>query len=96
MRINFYATLRPLAGGKSVDVTVAAPRTVCAALTAVTQLKPELADEIWQAPGKIKDHIHVFVNGREISFLQGLETALVEDDALDVFPPVGGGRWVWT
>jgi molybdopterin synthase sulfur carrier subunit len=92
MRINFYATLRQLVGGKTVEVQApAASTTVLTALETVTRERQELAGELWRAPGMLKEHIHVFVNGREISFLNGLETSVTDRDTLDVFPPVGGG-----
>ncbi len=92
MQINFYADLRPLAGGKTVDVIGDAPMTVRAALESVTSARPALGEKIWQAPGELFDHIHVFVNGRQSVFLlSGLETPLQSGDTLDVFPPVGGG-----
>ncbi len=93
MRINFYATLRQLVGGKTVEVQAPPPSTtVLTALEAVTHEHQDLAGELWRAPGMLKEHIHVFVNGREISFLNGLETAVSDRDTLDVFPPVGGGK----
>jgi molybdopterin synthase sulfur carrier subunit len=92
MHINFYATLRQLVGGKTVEVHSLGPSTtVLAALESVTCDRQALGSELWRAPGMLKEHIHVFVNGREISFLRGLETPVGEGDTLDVFPPVGGG-----
>ncbi len=92
MRINFYATLRQLVGGKTVEVQAPSETmTVLAALESVTRDRQELAGEVWRAPGMLKEHIHVFVNGREISFLNGLDTPISDRDTLDVFPPVGGG-----
>ncbi len=92
MKINFYADLRPLAGGKSVIVTANAPMTARQALESVTSTRPALAEKIWQAPGVLFDHIHVLIGGRRSSFLpQGLESPVQPDDSLDVFPPVGGG-----
>ena len=92
MRVNFYATLRAPAGGKTIHVDLPGPTPARAVLEAVTSQKPELAAEIWQAPGALMDHIHVFINGRQSIFLpQGLETAVTADDTLDVFSPVGGG-----
>ena len=40
---------------------------------------------------KIKPYVKVIVNGRGIEVLDGLETKVGEDDALVIFPPVGGG-----
>ncbi len=92
MRINFYATLRQFVGGKTVEAHApATSTTVLAALESVTRDRQELAAELWRAPGMLKEHIHVFVNGRDMSFLNGLETPVTDRDTLDVFPPVGGG-----
>ncbi|MBI5879770.1 MAG: MoaD/ThiS family protein [Chloroflexi bacterium] len=92
MHVNFYATLRLAAGRKQVEVSLSEPDTVRAALEAASRDLPQLASELWEAPGQLYDTIHVFVNGREACFLpQQLETPLGPDDVLDVFPPVGGG-----
>jgi molybdopterin synthase sulfur carrier subunit len=92
MRVNFYATLRAVAGGKAIDANIGAPITVRTVLESVTRDKPNLAAEIWKTPGELNDLIHVFVNGRETRYLpQGLDTPLDPHDTLDVFPPVGGG-----
>ncbi len=92
MRVNFYATLRAPAGGKTVEIPLARGTPACAVLEAVTGSRSGLAAEIWQAPGVLKEHIHVFINGRQSNFLpEGLQTPLDDDATLDVFPPVGGG-----
>ncbi|CAG0947072.1 hypothetical protein ANRL1_03630 [Anaerolineae bacterium] len=92
MQVNFYADLRPLAGGKTVDLNVSAPVTARQALASITRTRPALAEKIWTASGELYDHIHVFINGRQSVFLpQGMETPVQAEDTLDVFPPVGGG-----
>ncbi len=92
MRINFYADLRPLAGGKTIEVNITPPMTARQTLESVTCTRPALAERIWQAPGVVFDHVHVFIDGRQSVFLpQGLDTPLEVDSTLDVFPPVGGG-----
>lgn len=93
MHINFYADLRPLAGGKTVKVEVTQSMTARAALQVVTGAHPALAEKIWDSAGELYEHIHVFINGRQSVFLpQGIDTPVEKDDTLDVFPPVGGGR----
>ncbi len=92
MRVNFYATLRELAGGKTVQVATSSPILARAALEIATRDKPELAAEMWKESGELKDHIKVFINGRQSLFVPGgLDTPLGDEDVLDVFPPVGGG-----
>jgi sulfur-carrier protein len=92
MQVNLYATLRPLAGGKTIQVPLAAPVTALAVLQAAMVNKPELSAEMWESRDVLKSHIKVFINGRQsVHLQQGLQTILREDDVLDVFPPVGGG-----
>lgn len=92
MHINFYATLRAAADGKTVQVDVSPPISVNAVLHRVTELKPKLAPEFWDEQGALRDFIKVFVNGRELRNLpDGIETMLNANDELDIFPPVGGG-----
>ncbi len=64
MHVNFYATLRPLAGGKTIDVDLPAPARALDVLQAATKNKPDLAAEMWESPGALKSHIKVFINGR--------------------------------
>jgi molybdopterin synthase sulfur carrier subunit len=92
MQINFYADLRPLVGKKTIEVKPVGSMTAREALETVTITLPELAKKLWQSPGTVYEHIHVFIDGRQSVFLaQGLETLLDADSTLDVFPPVGGG-----
>lgn len=92
MRVNFYATLRPLAGAKVIEVEITPPVRVLDVLESATKSKPDLAAAMWQSPGILKGHIKIFLNGRQTVHLpQELETLVQANDSLDVFPPVGGG-----
>jgi molybdopterin converting factor small subunit len=92
MRVNFYATLRAIAGGKTVEVDLPASTPAWTVLKTATNTRPELDAEIWLAPRQPKEHIRVFINGRQSLFLPlQLETPLAPNDVLDIFPPVGGG-----
>ena len=51
----------------------------------------ELGDRIFNENGEIKAGITLFVNGKVIYVLDGLETKLNMGDELIIFPPVGGG-----
>jgi molybdopterin synthase sulfur carrier subunit len=92
MHVNFYATLRPLAGGKTIEIPVSTPTPAVTVLESATNQKIELATEMWQSRGVLRDHIKVFINGRQsVHLSSGLDTLVHESDTLDVFPPVGGG-----
>ena len=92
MQINFYATLRQITGHKTVDLALPEGTTVRALLQAVIERYPAMRSQLLREDGELHGHVHVFINGRDVPFLeQTLETVLSEDDNVDIFPAVGGG-----
>jgi len=92
MKVNFYANLRQITGGKSVELDLPGGTTVHGLLAAVVRRYPELRDKLFQEDGTLFGHIHVFINGRDAPYLdRKLATELEESDTVDIFPPVGGG-----
>lgn len=41
--------------------------------------------------GRVKSLYKVLLNGRDIEFLEGLDTKVRDGDVIDVFPPAAGG-----
>lgn len=92
MKVNFYATLRPIAGQKTVEFSFPDGVTVQGLLDAVVERFPEMRDELLNEEGKLYPHVHVFVNGRDAPYLDdAMATPLGSSDKVDVFPAVGGG-----
>jgi len=91
VKANFYATLRPIVGGKTVEFDLPAGADVEALLRAAGDRFPQLVELTWNEDGTLRDFLKVFVNGREIRHLQMLATPLPDDAELDIFPPVAGG-----
>jgi molybdopterin synthase sulfur carrier subunit len=92
MKVNFFATLRPIVGGKTVDFDVDHGLTVTEMLNVMIEHFPKLRDELLDENGKMHGHVHFFVNGRDAQFLgNGVETRILPDDVVNVFPAVGGG-----
>jgi len=93
MLIGFYATLRPIVGGKTIDVDLPGGATVRELvdhlITRFPELGPILIDE---ETGTLSRRVHVFVDGRSAIYLdEGLETPLSTDRRVDVFPAIAGG-----
>lgn len=92
MNVNFYATLRQIVGRKTVDVPLHAGATVKELLDAVITRYPAMKAELFDEQGRLYGHVHVFINGQDAPYLENaLGTKLVESDAVDLFPAVGGG-----
>ena len=91
MKVKLYATLRPIVGGRrSVEVEAGPGDTVRDVLNELLQKWPELSQELMQ-DGEISPRIHIFLNGREVRYGEGLDMILPENADLRIFPPVGGG-----
>jgi len=46
---------------------------------------------VYDERGRVRSHLHLLINGRSITTLQGFETRLEEGDSFAIIPPVGGG-----
>jgi molybdopterin synthase sulfur carrier subunit len=92
MKVNFFATLRDIAGGKTVEVDVNHGATVREVLDAIFIRFPAMKKELLNEDGRLYGHVHFFINGRDVQFLErDLETRVEPGDVLNVFPAVGGG-----
>ena len=91
MKVKLYATLRSKVGSATLDVEPPPDAMVHHILADVTARYPVLKDAIWDENGGLVDFVHVLVNGRDVRYLNGLNTPIQPRDAIDIFPPVGGG-----
>jgi molybdopterin synthase sulfur carrier subunit len=91
VRVSFYATLRPIVGGRSVEVPLDAGATVRELVDALASRWPELSEQLFDEEGGLSRRVNVFVEGRDIRWLDGVETPLQPGQKVDIFPPVAGG-----
>jgi molybdopterin synthase sulfur carrier subunit len=92
MKVKLYAMLRSKVGLSLLDVATPPGATVRHVLDDLTARYPALRDAIWdKTEASLVSFVHVLVNGRDVHYLSGLDTPLQPDDAMDIFPPVGGG-----
>ncbi len=92
MKVNFYATLREIVGGKTVEIEHQDGMSVQALLELLFQRYPRLRQELMDETGNLYPHVHVFINGRDAPYLErGLATPLSSEDIVNIFPAVGGG-----
>lgn len=95
MLVNFYATLRPIAGGKRVEFAFPENTTVKGLLSAVVERFPSMRRELLDDEGELYAHVHVFVNGRDAPYLDNATSTVIRPgDRVDIFPAVGGGAEV--
>jgi molybdopterin synthase sulfur carrier subunit len=92
MKVNFYATLRDITGGKEIDIPVEPGITARDLLQAIITRYPAMEKELLQPDGRLYGHVHLAINGRDVQFLaDDLDTVIDPGDEISVFPAVGGG-----
>lgn len=92
MHVNFYATLRPIVGGRTVEFDLDHGISVQELVDAVVTRFPPLRKQLLDADGKLYSHVHVFINGRDAPYLpDGVATPIAPGDTIDIFPAVAGG-----
>ncbi len=96
MKINFYASLRQVAGQKSIELPIANGITVRGLISEVIKNLPSMERELLNDNGELYEHIHIVINGRDVRYLEGgLDREVIPTDQVSVFPAVSGGsKWV--
>ena len=92
LKVNFFATLRQIVGGKTVIFEVEECITARALLEQILERFPALRVELLNEQGELHGHVHFFINGRDVPRLENvLDTQIGPEDTINIFPAVGGG-----
>ena len=89
VKITFYGALARVTGEKTTEINCPTLRDAIDTLTARygERFKNKIIDE----KGKLRRFINIYVNGRDIRFLDHIDTKLKDGDKVSVIPAVGGG-----
>jgi molybdopterin synthase sulfur carrier subunit len=88
--VRAFATLREIMG-KEMEIEVSPGETIRGLLAVLVGTYPGLQDALFERDGRLKSLNNILKNGRNIAFLDNLDTVLAAGDAIAIFPPVGGG-----
>jgi molybdopterin synthase sulfur carrier subunit len=87
--IKLPTQLRAAAGG-AATVPVEGD-TVGAVLEALYGAHPELRDSLSDEKGGLRRFVNVYVDGEDVRFGEGLETAVRDGGEVQILPAVAGG-----
>jgi len=88
-KITFYGALAKITKEKTVEVNCSTLKDVINELTA--KYGEQFKNKIYDEKGKIRRFINIYVNGKDIRFLNHLNTELKDGDDISIIPAVGGG-----
>jgi molybdopterin synthase sulfur carrier subunit len=89
VRVRVPTPLRSLTGGQA-DVS-ADGQDVAACIQNLESQFPGMAGRILDGGGEVQRFVNLFVNGEDIRFLSGIETAVKQGDELSIVPAMAGG-----
>jgi len=87
--VKLPAQLRAAAQGQSATQVEGA--TVGQVLEALFEVHPELRDRLSDGNGALRRFVNVYVDGEDIRFGDGLETAVGDGREVQILPAVAGG-----
>lgn len=91
MEIYFHTVLRDIVGGRDVEVPVDAGQTIGDMIEALIVDHPTLRARFYAADGSLSAYIHIFMDGRNVLLLGGLDAPITPGARINIFPPIGGG-----
>ncbi len=92
MKVSFFATLRDIAGGKNIEFDLDHGITAQELMDAIIVRFPPMKKELLNENGEMYGHVHFFINGRDVQFMDDkFDTKIMQEDTVNVFPAVGGG-----
>lgn len=92
MNVNFYATLRAIVGQKTIAVDLQPGSSAQQLVESVIEQYPDLRDELVDENNIFHSHMKMFINGREVVYLENkFDCVMQSSDKVDIFPPIGGG-----
>jgi molybdopterin synthase sulfur carrier subunit len=87
--VKLPTQLRAAAQGQSATEVEGA--TVGQVLEALFEIHPELRDRLSDGDGALRRFVNVYVDGEDIRFGDGLETAVADGREVQILPAVAGG-----
>lgn len=91
INVKLFATLRDIAGAKEIDVPFEYGGTARDLVAAIEQANPALGHEILNDEGELSGTVHILVHGRNIVWLDNLDTVIEAGQDIDLVPPTAGG-----
>lgn len=89
--VRFFASFKQITNKREREINIEEGTTIQQLLEILFDQYSALKDKIFDDNNEIRQWIQILKNGRNIKFLNGVETILTNGDIIALFPPVAGG-----
>lgn len=91
VKVTFSSVMMRVTGGeKTVELEAGTLRELFANL--VSRYGDDFKERVLEPTGEPRRFVNIYVNGRDMRFLQGFDSKLKDGDEVTVLPAVSGGR----
>lgn len=90
-KLKLLSALRELVGSSELELALQDGQTVRDLIHEIHEINPALSEKILAPNGELTGLVQVLVQGRNIVWLQGLDTPIRENDTIVLLPPSAGG-----
>ena len=67
-------------------------KTVGEALNALANIYPDIKTHLFADNGNLRDFINLFIDGKNINTMQGLDTPITDNSEVMIIPAIAGGK----
>lgn len=89
--VRLFATVRDIVGSRTLSVPLHNGATVLDMICSIETTCPALGEKLLDETGQLSKLIHIYVRGRNVEWLEGLDTLIAEQDDVFIVPPMAGG-----
>ena len=88
--VRIPTPLRRVTGGQDKVDTEGA--TLAQVIDSMESQYPGIKERICDPDGSLRNFVNVFINGEDVRFLDGVNSAVGDGDEVSIVPAVAGGR----
>lgn len=73
------------------DTLTVAPGSIGTVVSELTQRYPGIVKPMLDDKGELRKFVNIYLNGEDIRFAEGTETAVKDGDEISIVPAIAGG-----
>lgn len=89
VKIAFYGALAKITCEKTTDIEASTLKEAISELN--SKYGERFRNGVFDEDGKLTRFVNIYINGKDIRFLNRLDTKLNDEDQVSIIPAVGGG-----
>jgi MoaD family protein len=89
VEVTLFGALAKIAGEKTLELEASTLGDAVDGL--IERCGEKIRKRLFDEKGRIRRFVNIYVNGKDMRFLQNLGTPLKDGDKISIIPAVGGG-----